>query len=102
MPTAATHGLTFLRATTPPIDLDDPLALPDQDALNALLMTVVDPTRIAIQPAAASAQGRWELARVRLHGTCGGCPSTVLAVILGIEQDLRRHVPEIEYVEAVP
>jgi Fe-S cluster biogenesis protein NfuA len=42
------------------------------------------------------------VARVRLRGTCGGCPSTVLAVILGLEQELRRHVPEVEYVEAAP
>jgi Fe-S cluster biogenesis protein NfuA len=37
--------------------------------------------------------------RVRLHGTCGGCPSTVMAVILGVEQELRQRVPEVEYLE---
>jgi Fe-S cluster biogenesis protein NfuA len=42
------------------------------------------------------------VARVRLHGTCSGCPSTVMAIIMGIEQELRRHVPEVEYIEAVP
>jgi Fe-S cluster biogenesis protein NfuA len=42
------------------------------------------------------------VARVRLHGVCGGCPSTLMAVIMGIEQELRRHVPEIEYLEALP
>ena len=40
--------------------------------------------------------------RVRLHGTCGGCPSTIMAVVMGIEQELRRRVPEVEYLEAVP
>lgn len=40
--------------------------------------------------------------RVRLHGACGGCPGSVMAVLLGIEQELRRHVPEVEYLEAVP
>jgi Fe-S cluster biogenesis protein NfuA len=39
--------------------------------------------------------------RVRLHGACSGCPSTVMAVIMGIEQELRRLVPEVEYLEAV-
>ena len=41
---------------------------------------------------------------VRLHlgGTCSGCPSTIMAVINGIEQELRRLVPEVEYLEAVP
>jgi Fe-S cluster biogenesis protein NfuA len=40
--------------------------------------------------------------RVRFHGTCGGCPSTIMALIMGIEQELRKHVPEVEYLEAVP
>jgi Fe-S cluster biogenesis protein NfuA len=42
------------------------------------------------------------VARVRLHGACRGCPSTIMAVIMGLEQELRRRVPEVEYVEAVP
>jgi Fe-S cluster biogenesis protein NfuA len=42
------------------------------------------------------------VARLRLGGVCGGCPSTIMMVINGIEQELRRHVPEVEYVEAVP
>jgi Fe-S cluster biogenesis protein NfuA len=40
--------------------------------------------------------------RVRLHGTCGGCPSTVMAVIMGLERELRERLPEVEYLEAVP
>jgi Fe-S cluster biogenesis protein NfuA len=40
--------------------------------------------------------------RVRLHGGCGGCPGTVQAVIWGVEAELRRRVPEVEYLEAVP
>ena len=40
--------------------------------------------------------------QVRLHGLCGCCPSTVQAVIMGIEDELRRRVPEVEYLEAVP
>ena len=40
--------------------------------------------------------------RVRLHGACSGCPSSVLAVVMGIEHALRRRVPEVEYLEAVP
>jgi Fe-S cluster biogenesis protein NfuA len=41
-------------------------------------------------------------ARVRLNGACAGCPATVMFVIRGMEEELRRHVPEIEYLEAVP
>jgi Fe-S cluster biogenesis protein NfuA len=41
------------------------------------------------------------VARLRLTGTCSGCPSTIMAVIMGLEQELRRLVPEVEYIEAV-
>lgn len=42
------------------------------------------------------------VARIRLNGACGCCPSSVMTVIHGIEQELRRRVPEVEYVEVVP
>ncbi|HWG44021.1 MAG TPA: NifU family protein [Gemmataceae bacterium] len=40
--------------------------------------------------------------QVRLHNLSGCCPSTVHAAIMGIEDELRRRVPEVEYLEAVP
>jgi Fe-S cluster biogenesis protein NfuA len=40
--------------------------------------------------------------RVRLDGLCSGCPSTIMAVVMGLEQELRRHIPEVEYLEVVP
>ena len=40
--------------------------------------------------------------RVRLHGACSGCPSTIMAVVMGIEQELRKRVPEVACLEAVP
>jgi Fe-S cluster biogenesis protein NfuA len=40
--------------------------------------------------------------QVRLGGVCGSCPSTLMTVIHGIEQELRRRIPEIEYLEALP
>jgi Fe-S cluster biogenesis protein NfuA len=42
------------------------------------------------------------VARIRLGGMCAGCPGTVMAVISGIEQELRRRVPEIRCIEALP
>jgi Fe-S cluster biogenesis protein NfuA len=41
------------------------------------------------------------VARVRFLGACGGCPGTVMALVMGVEQELRRHVPEVEYIEPV-
>ena len=40
--------------------------------------------------------------RLRLHGACAGCPGSVYAAVLGIEEELRRRVPGVEYLEAVP
>jgi Fe-S cluster biogenesis protein NfuA len=40
--------------------------------------------------------------RLRLTGTCGSCPGTVRAVVMGIEEELRKRVPGVEYLEAVP
>jgi Fe-S cluster biogenesis protein NfuA len=42
------------------------------------------------------------IARVRLTGVCAGCPATILAVITSLEDELRRKVPEVEVLEAVP
>jgi Fe-S cluster biogenesis protein NfuA len=40
--------------------------------------------------------------RLRLGGACAGCPSTLMTLIHGLEQELRRRMPQIEYLEAVP
>ena len=42
------------------------------------------------------------VARVRLNGACSGRPASVMTIIMGIEQELRRLVPEVEYLEATP
>lgn len=38
--------------------------------------------------------------QIRLCGACNGCPGTVMAVIMGMEEEVRRRFPEIEYLEA--
>jgi Fe-S cluster biogenesis protein NfuA len=40
--------------------------------------------------------------QVRLSGACAGCPSSVMTLVMGLEQELRRRIPEVEYLEAVP
>lgn len=39
--------------------------------------------------------------RIRLHGACVGCPSSTMTLRVGIERNLRQHVPEVTSVEAV-
>jgi Fe-S cluster biogenesis protein NfuA len=40
--------------------------------------------------------------QVRLSNVCAGCPSTIMTVVMGLEQELRQRIPEIEYLEAIP
>jgi len=40
--------------------------------------------------------------QVRLSNLCAGCPSTIMTVVMGLEQELRQRMPEIEYLEALP
>jgi Fe-S cluster biogenesis protein NfuA len=41
-------------------------------------------------------------ARVRLNGACAGCPATVMFLVRGMEEELRKRIPEVENLEAVP
>jgi Fe-S cluster biogenesis protein NfuA len=41
------------------------------------------------------------IAQIRLHGACVGCPSSTMTLKVGIERNLKNHIPEIRGVEAV-
>jgi Fe-S cluster biogenesis protein NfuA len=40
--------------------------------------------------------------RLRLGEICASCPSSLMVVIMELEQELRQRIPEIAYLEAVP
>lgn len=40
--------------------------------------------------------------RIRFHGACVGCPSSEMTLQMGVERNLRLHVPEVKRVEAIP
>lgn len=40
--------------------------------------------------------------KLKLVGSCSGCPSSMLTLQQGIERAIRAEVPEIQRVEAVP
>ena len=42
------------------------------------------------------------LVKLRLVGSCSGCPSSTLTLKMGIERAIRAEVPEITGVEAIP
>ena len=39
--------------------------------------------------------------QIRLHGACVGCPSSTMTLQVGIERNLKAHVPEVSGVCAV-
>lgn len=41
------------------------------------------------------------IVRLKLLGACGSCPMSIMTLKAGIEQAIKRAVPEIESVEAV-
>lgn len=41
------------------------------------------------------------IVRLRLLGSCGSCPMSIMTLKAGIEQAIKRSVPEIEGIEAV-
>ena len=42
------------------------------------------------------------IASDRLTGVCAGCPATIMTVLTSLEDELRKKVPEVEILEAVP
>jgi Fe-S cluster biogenesis protein NfuA len=38
---------------------------------------------------------------IRLHGACVGCPSSAITLQMGIERNLKAHIPEVKAVRAV-
>jgi Fe-S cluster biogenesis protein NfuA len=62
-----------------------------------------------IRPAVQSDGGDLELVdvtgegvvKIRLHGACVGCPSSTITLQVGIERNLKAHIPEVRAVEAV-
>lgn len=62
-----------------------------------------------IRPAVQSDGGDLELVgitpdgvvQIRLHGACVGCPSSAATLQIGIEKNLKDHIPEVRSVQAV-
>ncbi len=42
------------------------------------------------------------IVQVRLRGPCASCPSTLMPLLMAIEQAIKTEVPEVRFVELVP
>ena len=77
--------------------------------MSADLMTRVEEVLDRIQPALHSDGGDVELVEIdeegfvylNMMGACGGCPMSTATLTLGIENELRNSVPEVEGVITV-
>ena len=75
----------------------------------AALRNRVEKVISLIRPAVQSDGGDVELVaigadgvvEVRLHGACVGCPSSTMTLQMGLERNLKAHVPEVKGVRAV-
>lgn len=78
---------------------------PVDDAVRGRIEKVLE----LIRPAVQSDGGDVELVgitsegvvQIRLHGACVGCPSSQVTLQVGIERNLKDHVPEVTSVQAV-
>ena len=78
---------------------------PNAPTLRDKVSKVID----LIRPAVQSDGGDLELVditpegvvQIRLHGACVGCPSSAMTLQMGVERNLRTHVPEVTGVQAV-
>ncbi|MCC6228619.1 MAG: NifU family protein [Phycisphaerales bacterium] len=78
---------------------------PNTPTLRDKVAKVID----LIRPAVQSDGGDLELVditpegvvQIRLHGACVGCPSSAMTLQMGVERNLRTHVPEVTGVQAV-
>ncbi len=85
---------------------NQPSTPPSQPTLHDRVARVIS----LIRPAVQADGGDLELVEVtdegivliRFHGACVGCPSSDITLQVGIERNLKEHVPEITGVRAVP
>ncbi len=77
----------------------------DPKVVLAQVARVIDLIRPAIQADGGDVElidvDHEGIVRIRLHGACVGCPSSTMTLKLGIERNLREHVPSVAGVEAV-
>lgn len=78
---------------------------PGESTVRQRVQSVIDLIRPAVQADGGdiglvdvTGQG---VVQIRFHGACHGCPSSHMTLQMGIERNLRDHVPEITQVVPV-
>lgn len=42
------------------------------------------------------------IVRLRLGKICASCPSSLMVIVMELEEELRKRIPEVAYLEAAP
>ena len=76
--------------------------------MSEITFSKVDDLLDTVRPALIADGGNVELVDVkdgivtlRLQGACAGCPMSQMTLRMGIERELRKHLPEIQQVISV-
>jgi Fe-S cluster biogenesis protein NfuA len=94
-----------------PSEPGDARAEADRELLSDIEQQIEEVLERWVRPLIAADGGEVALIRfdtadgtawVRMDGACGGCPSSALTLKRGIEQAVRKWVPEVERVQAAP
>jgi Fe-S cluster biogenesis protein NfuA len=85
--------------------MPDTESSPDIDALHEQVAAVIERIRPAIQDDGGDVElvciTDDQIAQIRLHGACVGCPSSTMTLQMGIERNVCEKVPEIRGVEQI-
>ena len=79
------------------MDNDEPLRIRTQEALRYQVALALELDGSSIEVTAVF-NG---IASVRMTDICASCPASLPVMIMSMEQELRKYVPEIEVIEAV-
>jgi len=84
----------------PPIEMtNDPSSLDDRvQGVLELIRPMIRADGGDIEYVETTDEG---VVRIRFQGACVGCPSSSMTLRMGIESNLKQHVPEVRGVEAV-
>ncbi len=97
-PARPAASLELPRMSSAPANTDQPPLRDKVARIISLIRPAVQSDGGDIELIDVSADG---IVRIRLHGACVGCPSSAVTLQMGVERNLKAHIPEIKAVQAV-
>ena len=94
---------------SPTVATETPEETPKTGSASVVQLAEIQTVLDAVRPFLQADGGDCELVdvtadgvvKLRLHGACGACPSSTYTLKLGIEEQLKQHIPYVTAVEQV-